>query len=210
MEAFRTAVAMGASGIELDARRTNDDQLVVHHDALIADGRAIVSCRRAELPAYIPSLAEALDSCSGAFVNIEIKNDPSDPDFDERERTAEYVMAALAERTEPATNWLISSFRMEAIDRCCAIDRIVPTAWLTFAPVGEREAADVARRGHQAIHPWDPTVDEVMIGQCHDRDLIVNAWTCNDTGRALHLAMCGIDGICTDVPDELLAALPRR
>ena len=42
VESFRAAVATGAGGIELDVRRTADGALVVHHDAVLDDGRTIV------------------------------------------------------------------------------------------------------------------------------------------------------------------------
>ena len=48
--AFRRAVALGADGVELDVRRSADGVLVVHHDARLADGRAIVTVPEAELP----------------------------------------------------------------------------------------------------------------------------------------------------------------
>jgi glycerophosphoryl diester phosphodiesterase len=38
VESFSAAVAAGAGAIELDVRRTADDHLVVHHDALLEDG----------------------------------------------------------------------------------------------------------------------------------------------------------------------------
>ncbi|MDQ3542532.1 MAG: glycerophosphodiester phosphodiesterase, partial [Actinomycetota bacterium] len=81
IEAFRAAVRVGAAGIELDARRTSDGVLVVHHDPLV-DGRAIISIAATELPEWVPTLSAALDACVGAFVNIEIKNSPEEPDFD--------------------------------------------------------------------------------------------------------------------------------
>jgi len=207
VEAFLLAVEMGAAGIELDVRRTAEEALVVHHDARLADGRAIVDCLAGDLPAMIPTLRQALDACAGAFVNIEIKNDPSEPDFDDAERVAGAVMAELAARAGPATAWLISSFRMATVDRCRSIDPATPTAWLTDAAVGPAEVADVADRGHAAVHPFDPTVDDAVIAACHARGVRVNTWTCNDPARARTLASWGIDGICTDVPDVILAAL---
>ena len=56
IEAFELAVAVGADGIELDVRRTADGVLVVHHDARLPDGRAIVELPWHELP---PARADA-------------------------------------------------------------------------------------------------------------------------------------------------------
>ena len=68
--------------MELDVRRTADGVLVVHHDAHLADGRAIVELAAADLPDAVPTLAAALDACAGMGVNIEIKNNHPDPDLD--------------------------------------------------------------------------------------------------------------------------------
>ena len=86
--AFVGARDAGADGVELDARRTADGHVIVHHDAQLPDGRVIVELAAAELPDHVPSLAEALDACAGMVVNIEIKNWPDDPDFDGTEQVA--------------------------------------------------------------------------------------------------------------------------
>lgn len=205
--AFRRAVEVGAAGVEMDARRTADGAIVVHHDSVLDDGRAIVDCLAVDLPDWVPLLAHALDACTGAFVNIEVKNDPGEPDFDESEAVARGVMELLAGRSEPSANWLISSFRVESVDWCRAADPAMATAWLTALPVGTDEAEMVAARGHAAIHPWESTLDREAVARCHDVGLQVNTWTCNDPERARDLAGWGLDGICTDVPGVILAAV---
>ncbi len=77
VESFAAAIAAGARGIELDVRRTADDALVVHHDPVLDDGRAIVECAGADLPPHVPTLDLALDACRGAIVDVEIKNLPA-------------------------------------------------------------------------------------------------------------------------------------
>ena len=42
IEAFLLARELGADWVELDARRTRDGAIVVHHDDTLADGRVIV------------------------------------------------------------------------------------------------------------------------------------------------------------------------
>lgn len=205
--AFAAAVAARVSGIELDVRRTADNVLIVHHDAHLDDGRAIVSCSKAELPAYIPTLDAALDACAGVWVNVEIKNDPGEPDFDPTSELADVVVAALAARPEPRDNWLISSFWRPVIDRILDIRRHPPTAWLTAHELSKDEITYLGGYGHVAVHPWDPTIDATMIERCRGAGLRINAWTVNDPVRAAELAAMGIDGICTDVPADVVAAL---
>ena len=67
--AFERARELGADWVELDARRSADGVVVVHHDAHLADGRLIADLTMDELPDGIPSLAEALEACDGMGVN---------------------------------------------------------------------------------------------------------------------------------------------
>ncbi len=207
LASFRAAAGTGAQGIELDVRRTADGELIVHHDPVLEGGRPIVECRRADLPAHVPSLTEALDACRGKIVDIEIKNLPGEPDFDPQDRVAGEVVALLGERTESPAAWLISSFRRETIDRCRAADPRIATGWLTVGVVRDEDIAWAVGAGHGALHPWDPMVDGDVIERCHAAGLHVNTWTCNDPERARQLTSWGIDGICTDVPDVLVDAL---
>ena len=207
VESFIAAVATGAGGIELDVRRTADGVLVVHHDPVLDDGRAIVDCQSAHLPPYVPTLDRALDACGGAIVDVEIKNLPGEPGFDSTDRIADDVVHALGARPEPPAAWLISSFRRETIDRCRAVDPGIATGWLTFSATTDDDLAWAVAAGHAAIHPCVPAVDRGLIERCHTAGLLVNAWTCNDVARACELASWDIDGICTDVPDVMTGAL---
>ena len=202
LAAFELAGTMGADGVELDVRRTKDWSLIVHHDPALPDGRVIVELSAEELPASVPTLAAALDACGGMFVNVEIKNDHGEPDFDPDDRVIDEVAALLAQRGG-GPRWLVSSFRIETIDRCRAILPEVRTAWLTYA-LGDREISAVEAR-HDAIHPYVELVDEAGIRAAHLAGLAVNTWTCDDPVRMRELIGWGIDGICTNVPDVALA-----
>ncbi len=206
--AFRRAVEVGADGIELDVRTTADGVLVVHHDAVLADGRPLCESAASALPDHIPTLSAALDACAGVTVNLELKNDPREPDFDSTDAVAEAVVALLSDRPEPPECWLISSFRMETIDRFLSLQPDVATAFLTVngspAPLEE-----MVQRGHVAVHPWVETLTPEFVEVARRLGLRVNAWTCNDPDRAQELAGWGVDGIVTDAPDVILRALGR-
>ncbi|MEZ5215434.1 MAG: glycerophosphodiester phosphodiesterase [Ilumatobacteraceae bacterium] len=204
---FRTAARLGCDGIELDVRRTSDGRLVVHHDPVLADGRTIVATPFAELPDHVPTLEAALDACAGvAVVNVEIKNDPREPDFDDSEGVAAATVAALLHRR--SERFLISSFRRATIDRCRAIAPELPTAFLcTQPPPGVLR--DLARAGHAAIHPYYSAIDGAFIGEAHAEGVEVNVWTCDDPDAMRLLIDAGVDGICTNVPDLALELLGR-
>jgi glycerophosphoryl diester phosphodiesterase len=204
LEAFRRALDMGADGVELDVRRTADGRLVVHHDPVV-DGLAICRIDASQLPPHIPTLADALDACAGMWVNLEIKNDPTEPDFDPDERVAEETMALLDRLGEPE-RWLMSSFRIETMDRCRELAPHIRTAWLTGV-VPDEAVALVTARGHSALHPWVRTLGRHVIDECHAAGVAVNTWTCDDPERMRELIEWGIDGICTNVPDVAVAVI---
>lgn len=200
--AFRRAVELGADGIELDVRRTADDRLVVHHDPILPDGRVIRQIRRHDLPGDVPELDEALDACAGAFVNLEVKNDPSEPDFDPTEWVAHRTVAVL-ERRGAGLRWLISSFRFETVARCKQLSPALRTAWLVTT-LDDAVVERVVSGGHVAVHPWAGSLTEEQVRRAHAAGLAVNTWTCDDPARIRELVAWGVDGICTNVPDVAL------
>jgi glycerophosphoryl diester phosphodiesterase len=208
IDAFRLAAELGSDAVELDVRRTSDGQLVVHHDARLADGRAIVDLTAADLPAHIPDLNAALDACSGMWVNVEIKNDAQDPDFDPTDSIADRTVAALSQRGED-DRWLISSFRLETVDRCKGLAAGIRTAWLVMG-VPDDVIATMVSRGHAALHPWVRTLGRSHIDVCHGAGIEVNTWTCDDPQRMAELIEWGIDGICTNVPDVAIEVIAGR
>ncbi len=202
VEAFRLARSLGADWVELDARRTGDAQVVVHHDAELADGRTIVDLLRSELPDPVCDLTDALDACEGMSINIEIKNWPADPDFDESEAVARHVVALVQERSLH-DRVLISCFHYPTIALVRELDPTIPTAFLHLLidRSWDELAADVAAAGHTALHPWDGLVDESLMAAATAHGLEVNVWTVDDPGRMAELIALGVDGLCTNVPD---------
>jgi glycerophosphoryl diester phosphodiesterase len=209
IDAFALAVAMGVDGVELDVRRTRDGHLVVHHDARIEGGAAIIDLDRRALPGHVPDLHEALVACAGATgeieitVNIEIKNDANEPDFDAERSIAPLVVGDALAVADPH-HWLISSFDLAMVDAVVATGAGIATAWLVVdVPPGTVPL--LAERGHRALHPWVGALDRSTIDECHAAGIAVNTWTCDDPDRMRELIGWGVDGICTNVPDIALA-----
>ena len=200
---------MGADMVELDVRHTADGVLAVHHDAHLADGRAIIEVVSRDLPSDIPNLDEALDACEGMAVNIEVKNSSRDPDFDAGRTIAAEVATIVGER-DLFERVLVSSFDLGSIARSREVDGRVDTAWLTMiVPDAAGVVASLVEAGHRALHPYDPVVDAALVDVCHRGGLEVNVWTVDDPDRISELAGFGVDGICTNVPDAALRVLGR-
>ena len=142
--AFTRALEMGADAVELDVRRCGSGELVVHHDPKLSDGRAIISVDKKDLPGHIPTLTEALDACGSMWVNIEIKNEPKEPDFDPQEVTTREVVEFLRQRGS-LDRWLISSFRRETVDLIRSLMPELKTAWLVMT-LDNAELESVAKK----------------------------------------------------------------
>lgn len=199
--AFELADSMGADGVELDVRISPDGSLLLAHDPLPSAGEALSA---------LLSLDAGLDACGAEMlVNVEIKNSADDGGFDPRLAVVTETLAVLRRRgAHQRRRWLISSFSYPTIEACRDAAPDIATAWLCYEPT-EAEIARVARAGHAAVNPWAPIVTEQLTEQCHALGLAVNTWTCNNPDRLRELESCGVDAVCTDVPDTALAALGR-
>lgn len=224
--AFDRALAEGAVGIELDVRMTGDGELIVAHDPELprAAEDAAASPRKArirfeELSASqlrsvrlakgqpIPTLREALawQRDTRALVNVELKGDvPSQ---------GHVVRAACALiRDHGGENILISSFYPRMLVECARRLPDVPTAWLVHAEQRLLKRAPGWRwTGAAAVHPQCRDLPDERVSELRSEGALVNVWTVNDAAEALHLAHLGVDGLITDTPAHLLAALnPRK
>lgn len=210
IEAFHLARDLGADWVELDARRTADAEVIVHHDAHLGDGRAIVGLHRSELPDHVCHLTAALDACAAMSVNIEIKNWPDDPDFDATETVADHVVAEVARRRSQS-DVVVSCFHRPTIDRVRQLDPAIATAFLHHRVdrSWDQLAAEVAAAGHTALHPWDGVVDATLVTAAREHGLEVNVWTVDDPDRMAELVALGVDGICTNVPDVARTVVDR-
>ena len=180
---------------------------MVHHNPHLDELGLIAASRVGDLPDHVPTLGAALDACAGMWVNVEIKNDPNEADFDPDDSIADETIAHLLARGED-DRWLISCFRIETVDRCRALAPSIRTAWLCSGIPPDTPAL-LRERGHSALHPWVGLVTPDDIDACHAAGIEVNTWTCDDPARMAELIDWGIDGICTNVPDVALAVLER-
>jgi glycerophosphoryl diester phosphodiesterase len=212
--AFRAAGDQGADGVELDVRGTADGRLALHHDAHLADGRAVVELPWEALPEGTADLPAALDACRGMrMVNVEIKNWPDDVDFDPTLGHVDAVAAALLSRPpEERASYVVSCFHLPSVDRVRALAPDLATAWLVLGPPDGSAGAlveEVAAHGHAAVHPHHAFVTAELVATAHAAGVAVNTWTCDDPDRIRWLADIGVDAIVTNVPDVAVAALGR-
>ena len=202
MVAFKNASRAGYV-LELDVKLTSDRVPVVIHDATLdrttrCTGEVasktlaqLQACRtdvigsgsvtRAVTPSErIPTLAEVLSFArrEGAFVNMEIKNQPTDPDFDATSGFANTVMAAVSATGFPRSRLIVQSFWPPNLTAAKARLPGVQTSFLTLEQANGGGPAFAQANGHQWVSPAWP-VSSAFVADAHGRGLKVVPYTLN-------------------------------
>lgn len=220
--AFELAAAQGADGIELDVHRSKDGHAVIVHDFTVdatSDGSGqVAEMTLAELKALdagswfsetfagaqIPTLDEVFEAVgSRLYVNVEIKSQTQETDG------VEQVVADVIARHNMAQRVIVSSFNPLALQRFRALMPDVPLGFLYSPGMPVDTLALMRELGlpHEARHPHESLIDIAYMDWAKAEGYRVNTWTVNDPARGVELRDLGVDGIVTDVPDVMIAAL---
>lgn len=207
LAAFAAARAAGADGVELDVRASADGALVVVHDP-VAGGVVVAGSPASALPAWVPTLAEALEACAGLVVNVEVKNSPGDPGYDATGALARAVVAAVA---GARARVIVSSFDRATCEAARAADAGLAVGWLLVpgADVAAR-AAPAAAAGLSALHPHHRDLDAPGAAAAAGAGLDVNVWTVNAAADVERVAALGVAAVISDDPAGARAALGPR
>lgn len=207
--------AIGVADLaETDLRRTSDGIAVLSHDHEIA-GHVVIETDWETLAGidlgdgHRPARFDELLQAIGAFpIDIEIKNDPDEPDFDPGFSFAIEV-TSLARPQD-----VVTSFHWPTMD---AVKRAHPSlrTGLLVEPEGSLDQA--VRRavdgGHAIVAPhWGLLGDDprAPVARLEERGLEVVAWTVDDEDRARLLAGAGVSVIISDDPRRIIEALRRN
>jgi len=218
LAAFALALDEGADGIELDVRLDGSGQVVVLHDRTLervspsGDPRDVETLSSAELATvdvgdgqHVPRLEEVLAWAArqGARVNVELKLDVSN-----RARLVARVAALLRAAPDAAARVLCSSFHPGIVQRIARALPAVPAA-LLVGDQAPRVARSACWRALDALglNPAASATTPAVVAAVHAHGGFVCAWTVNDGERARALAELGVDGLITDDPRGILAAL---
>ena len=207
LEAFDRARLLGAAGVELDVRSTADGAMAVHHDPVVPGVGAVGELGAADLPAFVPMLADALRACRGMTVNVEIKNLPWEPGFDDGERLAGQV-ADLVVSAGRASDVVVSSFWPPTLAAVRRARPEVATALLVAGRLDPAEATGpAAEGGFSALHPHIDLVGAPLVDRAHRAGLAVAAWTVNDREQLERAKALAVDTVITDDVAFALAIL---
>ena len=203
LRSFKKALEIGVNAVELDVRKTKDNQLVVIHDADIkrtTDGRGLVSeLKLEEIKEFftekgekIPTLKEALDFLDKKVrILIELKEAGIE----------EKVLAAVHEK-ELQKHVIAVSFIEEALRKVKELDKEVETGLIYVQHKNPIKAAlDLNARYLLPLYRFTHTAN---VKKAHENGLKVIVWTVNKPEEVAEYAKKGVDGIASDKPDILI------
>ena len=202
---FKKALEIGVDAIELDVRKTKDNQLVVIHDDDVkrtTDGEGLI-CEltlkeikgfSAEGGEKIPTFEEALDFLDKKVkVFVELKE----------EGIEKQVLFAVHERGLEK-NVVITSFLEDVLKRVRELDDKVETGLIYAKHKNPLKAAfDLKANYLVALYRFVHTAN---VEKAHENGLKVVVWTINTPEEVEAYVKKGVDGIASDKPDILMKA----
>jgi glycerophosphoryl diester phosphodiesterase len=202
LASFKKAIELGVDAVELDVRKTKDNQIVVIHDADVkrtTDGEGLVAeltlgqikSFSAEGGEKIPTLGEALDFLGKKVkVLIELKE----------LGVEEQVLTTIKERGLEH-NVVIVSFLEDALKKVRELNGNIETGLIYVKHKNPLKAALELKANYLvALYRFTHTANVV---KAHENGLKVIVWTINNPQEVEEYAKKGVDGITSDKPDIL-------
>ncbi len=221
MAAFRKAVALGATFIETDLQLSRDARFVAIHDATLnrtTNGQGAV---------HDMTLAELRKLDAGSWFGSEFA--------DERIPTLEEILEFSKKNDvvfylelKPAGSWggehaLIGALRESGeIPRAVVISfdasivlslrKIEPTLMtgLLYDGQVEKPIQKAVEIGARQLAVRGDLVSPALLAEARKKDLQVVCWTVNHPAHMRMLIAAGVDGIMSDYPDRLVAAVRKE
>jgi len=221
LAAFRKAVALGATFIETDLQLSRDAHFVAIHDSTVnrtTNGKGEV---------HDLTLAQLRNLDAGSWFGSEFSGERI-PTLEEILQFSKKNDVVFYLEIKPAGSWggehaLVGALRDSGeLARAVAISfdaalvlrlrQIEPTLMtgLLYDGQFERPAEKAVEVGARQLIARGDLVTPVLLEQARTKDLQVVCWTVNHPAHMRLLIEAGVDGIMSDYPDRLLAAVRKE
>jgi glycerophosphoryl diester phosphodiesterase len=202
LSSFRRALELGVDAVELDVRKTRDNELVVIHNADVnkttygsgaVNELTLEEIQRfvTEKGEHVPTLEEVLDAVARRVkVLVELKETG----------TEEQVMD-LIRKKRLTENVIITSFNEDALRKVRELSDEVETGLIYVRHKNPIQAALDLKAEY--LLPLYRFTHSSNIQKAHEAGLKVIVWTINNKEEADEYKKKGVDGIASDMPDIL-------
>lgn len=215
--AFELALAEHADGVEADVRLTADGVAIVIHDprldrtagqpGRVADARYselapldVGSWKGAEFATeHLPRLDEVVRWSSANQILLRLHCKAVERDIPSLVGQVTSILWAEGDGLAPAE---VMSSSPTALATVRQTHPGVRTGLVIMDRVADPLGRARAARSSWVHMPW-ATVTPELVGQAHEADVSVDAWTVNEVEAATALARMGVDSIATDFPAYL-------
>ena len=221
MAAFRKAVALGATFIETDLQLSRDAHFVAIHDATVnrtTNGQGAVhdmtlaELRKLDAGSWfgsefggerIPTLEEILEFSkkNDVVFYLEIKPGGS--------WGGEHALIGALRESGEIPRAVVISFDPSIVMSLRKIEPTLMTGLLYDGQIENPLEKAVAIGARQLAVRGD-LVTPAMLAEARKKDLQVVCWTVNHSAHMRMLAAAGVDGIMSDYPDRLVAAVRKE
>jgi len=211
--AYRTALAIGVHGVELDVNLSSDGEPMVIHDHVLdrtTDGHGPVGARtlgelrqldaglwfgEAFAGERLPTLAEALDVLRAVRVIVEIK-----AGLGRTPGIAARVAAVIRASTHP--NVTVSSFDHPLlVEVTAALPELDIAVLYTARPIHALRLAQDA--GARTLQPYWFWLTPDVVTSAHAAGLRVETWVVDEPADQSRVIAIGVDAIMTNYPRRL-------
>lgn len=206
IDAFQLALRLGATGLESDVWLTADGVPVLDHDGVVGGRmrrRSIASIPRAELPSYVPTLAELYAACGTGFeLSLDVKDADAAP--------AVIDVARSAGGDALGKLWLCHhEWEQVAAWRRLSDDvRLVDSTRLRRIKEGpERRAATLADLGVDAVNMHSTDWTGGLTTLFHRFERLCFAWDAQFPRVLAAMLGMGMDAVYSDYVDRMMEAL---
>lgn len=202
LEAFELAISEGADMVETDVRETADGVLVLYHDELLPDGRAIPNCSYEDVRAGGLGIVRFDELCIVAAGRIALDVELKTPGQERQ------VLATLdAHLPEWEATSVITSF-LDAV--VAEVRRLRPSARVGLLVEDVIAGAIERTRAAHAdfLAPEDVLVDDSLLAEAERAAVPLVIWTVDDEERAAALAKHrSVESVITNRPSAVRRAV---
>ncbi|MGA3288968.1 MAG: glycerophosphodiester phosphodiesterase family protein [Candidatus Bathyarchaeia archaeon] len=203
LASFKKAIEIGVDAVELDVRKTKDNQLVVIHDADVkrtTNGKGLVSeFTLKEIKSFsteggekIPTLEEALD-----FLDTKVK-----VFIELKEAGVERQVLSIVHEKGLERSVVVVSFLEDVLKKVRELDKDIEIGLIYAKHKNPIKAALELKANYLlALYRFTHTAN---VEKAHENGLKMIVWTINTPEEVEEYAKKGVDGVASDKPDILM------